>query len=307
MGELQRHKKILKKEVIELRQTVEDVNSQLDLQKHKQNSSNLEVAQERQKSQMLERYVEKMESQVKVQQNMMEMMSISAAASVAGGSVAPGDYAGSLHHFDVPSSPAVLSKYGGGASVPNMTNRGYADILVNTPSSVQNDEDDDDDNDEFLDQRGGRGGGRHLRHPSLDHLGPSPTSRKSSSRRAIDDDNKSHMSELTEDRTQKQFDAAFLFQQQANGKLALFTHSLSCIEKLSDFCQRRSCSNSLGSSPSSPAYLCQSRSVFSILGSMAMGHFWRFDLQHTSPFGLFVALCLHRLYWNLWRFENGKR
>ena len=212
ISELQGHKKILKKEVIELRQKMEEVNSELDLQKHKQSSSKLEVAQERQKSQMLERYVEKMESQVKVQQNMMEMMSLS--ASVAGGSIAPGDYP-PMHHYEHPRSPAVRSQ-----SYASMPARGFSgtDIIVNTPSSVPN-----EDEDEFDEHRRISEVDRlphNLDHPAMDHLPhhlqePSPSSKKSSSRRAInDDDNKSHMSELTEDRTQKQFDAAFYFQQQ---------------------------------------------------------------------------------------------
>lgn len=213
MSELQGHKKILKKEVIELRQKLEEVNSELDLQKHKESSSKLEVATERQKSQMLERYVEKMESQVKVQQNMMEMMSLS--ASVAGGSIAPGDYP-PLH---VPGSPAIRSK-----SYASMPARGFADIIVNTPNSVRHEEDDE------FDEHPRMGGVDRLPddldHPAMDHIphhlqDPSPSSKKSSSRRAMnDDDNKSHMSELTEDRTQKQFDAAFFFQQQHSSALA---------------------------------------------------------------------------------------
>jgi hypothetical protein len=74
-GELQSHKKILKKEVIALRKGLEEAHSHLDLFKHKESSVKLEAASERQKAKLLERYVEKMESQVKVQQNMMEMLS----------------------------------------------------------------------------------------------------------------------------------------------------------------------------------------------------------------------------------------
>ena len=74
IGELQTHKKILKKEVIELRKRLEDANSHVDLFKHKETSVKLECEQERQKTKVLERYVEKMETQVKVQQNMMELM-----------------------------------------------------------------------------------------------------------------------------------------------------------------------------------------------------------------------------------------
>jgi hypothetical protein len=191
IGELQSHKKILKKEVIELRQKLEEVNSELDLQNHKQSSTKLEVEQERQKANLLERYVEKMESQVNIQQNMMEMMS--QAGSQYGGDA---DY---QHHFEVPGSPAVRSvnmnkSYSHSprdyASPSPLKPREFESIIVNTPSSVQNDDEDDD---------------------GIHPVNKTPKNR--SGRRTIDDDNKSHMSELTEDRTQKQFiDAAYMYQ-----------------------------------------------------------------------------------------------
>ena len=191
IGELQSHKKILKKEVIELRQKLEEVNSELDLLRHKEQSTKMEVQQERHKTQLLERYVEKMESQVKVQQNMMEMMS--AAGSIHGDA----DY-----HFDVPGSPAVRSV----AKSYTPSQREYANIIVNTPSSVQND-DEEFDEDQPL---------RNL----------SPTKRIVR-KNHLDDDNKSHMSELTEDRTQKQFDAALYYQTHPSRPLAASPRSLS--------------------------------------------------------------------------------
>jgi hypothetical protein len=192
INELQSHKKILKKEVIELRQKVEEVNSEVDLHKHKENSTMLEVEQERQKAKLLERYVEKVESQVKVQQNMMELMS--AAGSIHGGD---GSY-----RFDVPSSPPVRS-----------ISKSYASpsqhIIVNTPSSVPDEEEDDET-------------------PNLRI--PSPLKRINSNARSksqLDDsDNKSHMSELTEDRTQRHFDAALYYQTQPSRPMAASPRSL---------------------------------------------------------------------------------
>jgi hypothetical protein len=180
INELQSHKKILKKEVIDLRQKVEEVDSELDLHKHKENSTMLEIEQERQKAKLLERYVEKVESQVKAQQNMMEMISV--AGSIHGGD---GSY-----RFDGPNSPPVRS-----------ISKSYASpsqhIIVNTPSSVPDEEEDDETH--------------NLRVPS-------PLKRANSNARSksqLDDsDNKSHMSELTEDRTQRHFDAALYYQTQ---------------------------------------------------------------------------------------------
>mmetsp|Transcript_11428 Transcript_11428/g.27638 ORF Transcript_11428/g.27638 Transcript_11428/m.27638 type:complete len:869 (-) Transcript_11428:44-2650(-) len=181
--ELQTHKKILKKEVIELRKKIEEANSELDLYKHKNNGAKLEAEQERQKAKLLERYVEKVESQVKVQQNMMEMMS-QAGSVYAGGSVAfnqDASFAGG------PTSPP--SNLGRPGAAP------YNNLLANTPSD-----------DDFDDRQEG-------------YRMPYSNAKRSQSRGRAktndDDDNKSHMSELTEDRTQRQFDAVLMLQQQA--------------------------------------------------------------------------------------------
>lgn len=214
ISELQSHKKILKKEVIELRKKLEEAHSQLDLFKHKESSVKMEVEQERQKAKLLERYVEKMESQVKVQQNMMEMMSAAGSQYGGGGSIY-GD-----HPIDVAmsASPSAAQRSVSRAYTPN-GRREYANIIVNTPSSVQPDEEEianiihgaeeyedveeeDDDDDEISRSR-------------KERIAPKSTSKRSPShRRTIDDDAKSHMSELTEDRTQKQFDAAYFIHQQ---------------------------------------------------------------------------------------------
>eukprot|EP00980_Cylindrotheca_fusiformis_P005619 scaffold1184_cov132-Cylindrotheca_fusiformis.AAC.40 len=191
--ELQTHKKILKKEVIELRKKVEEANSELDLYKHKESGAKLEAEQERQKAKLLERYVEKVESQVKVQQNMMEMMS--QAGSVYGGSVA----------FDPNAATSPPKQVGRPSSTSGKPfNREYGNLIVNTPSSVQHDEDEEANDYEGDDQQG--------------YQLPFSNNKRSASRgrgQVKDDDEKSHMSELTEDRTQRQFDAVLMLQQQA--------------------------------------------------------------------------------------------
>jgi predicted nucleic acid-binding Zn-ribbon protein len=175
MAELQTHKKILKKEVIELRKKNEEVNSELDLYKHKESGARVDAEKERQKANLLERYVEKVESQVKVQQNMMEMMS-------QAGSV----YAGSV---------AFKSNDHSNSYIVNTPSLGQPDGDVGDADNVDNDDED-----------------------SLPGY-PIPTSdgkrNDKKERDMIEDDNKSHMSELTEDRTQRQFDAVLMLQQHA--------------------------------------------------------------------------------------------
>jgi hypothetical protein len=233
IGELQSHKKILKKEVIDLRKKLEETHSNLDLFKHKESSVKLEVEQERQKAHLLERYVEKMESQVKVQQNMMEMISCTGSHSQYGGGSHFGGDMDYQRQFASPSSavrseytpsgkreyasssgvrsvneaytPSGKREYGDSSGVRSVveaytpsSKREYGDIIVNTPSSVQPDEDEYEE----------------------DHPVPVSTSKRITrpsrniSQNSNDDDAKSHMSELTEDRTQRHFDAAFYFQQQ---------------------------------------------------------------------------------------------
>lgn len=188
VGELQSHKKILKKEVIDLRKKLEEANSELDLYRHRASSVKMEAEQERQKSQLLERYVEKIESQVKVQQNMMEMMSQSGSV-YAGGSV----YGGSQFGSPPPPSPGrSLEKM----RFPPGQESGYNEILMDGSRLPANDRVDDDEDDDDEDE-GGNGARQAKRR----------------GRKSVDDsDNKSHMSELTEDRTQKQFDMVMLNQ-----------------------------------------------------------------------------------------------
>jgi len=158
ISELQQHKKILKKEVIELRTKLENANSELSAVSHRQEQIHLQTEQERQKSALLERYVEKIESQVKVQQNMMEMMS-------ANGSVYGGASAGPFGDHSHASGPGRRSV-----------------VYVRTEEGDQDEEGDDDDG-----------------------LGPISSERRRANTNP-DDDNRSHVSELTEDRTQRHFE-----------------------------------------------------------------------------------------------------
>lgn len=169
--ELQTHKKILKKEVLDLRQANEKLQRELSETKLQQQQEAMKVEQESQKNALLERYVEKMESQVKVQQNMMEMMSQSGSV-YGGGSVC----------YDVPDT----------RQFPEDTPRRFRPP-PRAPERAPPDEDDEDRPMIVLPRRGPRRGG----------CGQNPPE---------DLDNKSHVSELTEDRTQRHFDSIQMYE-----------------------------------------------------------------------------------------------
>jgi len=77
LQELSAHKKILKKEVIELRNKKEDVESERDAALHITDSHKMQAENAKEKNQVLEKYIENIETQVRVQHNMMEMISLS--------------------------------------------------------------------------------------------------------------------------------------------------------------------------------------------------------------------------------------
>jgi len=77
LQELSSHKKILKKEVIELRKKKELVESERDAAMHITDGHKMQTESVKDKNEVLEKYIEKMENQVRVQQNMMEMVSLS--------------------------------------------------------------------------------------------------------------------------------------------------------------------------------------------------------------------------------------
>ena len=178
------HKKILKKEVLDLRQKLDQAVSELKQVRHKADSRQLFAEQEQQKSQLLERYVEKMESQVKVQQNMMELMS--ASGSVYG----------------------AASVYNNGGSIA-ATKEEHDD------DDDDDDMDDDDDDEEHLDnsrQIDVIGGPLGRKTPTSAKACPrsSPAVGSNYLNHMLDDammeDNKSHVSELTEDQMQWHFE-----------------------------------------------------------------------------------------------------
>ena len=74
MGETSQHKKILKKEVIELRKRIEDIGSDHDAAQHEADRLRTDLETERQRNATLERYIERIEKQLNNQQNMCEMI-----------------------------------------------------------------------------------------------------------------------------------------------------------------------------------------------------------------------------------------
>ncbi|KAL7489696.1 hypothetical protein ACHAW6_015441 [Cyclotella cf. meneghiniana] len=89
VSELHQHKKILKKEVIELRKKIDECGSETTTVAHKYEKIKNSYQAEKERNATLERYIERLEKQVGVQQNMMEMMSTS-GASFVGKMVGPG-------------------------------------------------------------------------------------------------------------------------------------------------------------------------------------------------------------------------
>jgi len=179
--ELTQHKKILKKEVIDLRQRLDEVGSELSLLKHHSVSSKLEVQQERKRTELLERYVEKMESQVKVQQNMMEILSQRGTPTSVYAGV--GSSGGDAHSARM--SAAAMS---------------FSCGVANTPPTSHHRE----QRREVIDDN-------HHKSSNNSVLNDTNNTNKEEThsvllRKAMADDvdNKSHMSELTEDRTHKQ-------------------------------------------------------------------------------------------------------
>lgn len=211
LQELSGHKKILKKEVIHLRKKVEEIESERDAALHITNSAKSNVESEKEKNQVLEKYIESMENQVRVQQNMMEMISLSGMSdtksrngSVVGRIIGSSDDQSfssfgqfmSEQQFSARDSSGSLrlppSVKSGKAKLPSgaTTSNENHDAAVATPRGM-------------LDAQL-QGRDRHDDHrkmalpPKIANRFPSETH---------DDDNQSAFSELTEDRTQRAFDA----------------------------------------------------------------------------------------------------
>lgn len=225
LAELQQHKKILKKEVIELRSANEAKDAVIRKVEIQNETNKMAIEQEMVKTSLLERYVAKIESQVNVQQNMMEMMSHSGMGSVYGGSV----YAHNVPSpLPPPPPPNPRSVHVGR---DDHTRKGIRNSPSSSESVHDNERNDDNNRNSDEDQTA------HIAHP-VEHAQKSAikplvsSSRKNSTPRGIshssqkrrsklhspqrrhqqhllvdDIDNKSHVSELTEDRTQRHFDA----------------------------------------------------------------------------------------------------
>ena len=91
MSELQQHKKILKREVIDLRKRIDEAGCENTTVTHEHARIKSSHQSIKEKNATLERYIERLEKQVGVQQNMMEMMSQGGGgASLMGKFVGPG-------------------------------------------------------------------------------------------------------------------------------------------------------------------------------------------------------------------------
>lgn len=90
MSELQQHKKILKKEVLEMRKKIDESETESTSVAHEYGKVKNKYQSQKDKNVMLALYIEKLEKQVGIQQNMMEMMSQTGGASFVGKMVGPG-------------------------------------------------------------------------------------------------------------------------------------------------------------------------------------------------------------------------
>ena len=205
-------KKKLKAEVLDLRQKLVDVVSENSTLQHDCDKLKLQLEQERNNNEMLKKYMSKVESQVQVQQNMMEMMS-----QAGGGSV----YGGMSVTMNGNRSVASHNDFG-----HNNNSKAYRMDHLN---DVDDDEDDFDNhgnrniNDRDVIDEDFENDERMLMQPPNIAISPAvrggrrrrmPQSQGNHYRRNNsfmsdnDIDNKSHVSELTEDRTQREL-AAF--------------------------------------------------------------------------------------------------
>ena len=91
LSELQQHKKILKREVIDLRKKIDESGCESTTVAHEYEKIKSSYQAEKERNATLERYINRLEKQVGVQQNMMEMMSqTGGGASFVGKIVGPG-------------------------------------------------------------------------------------------------------------------------------------------------------------------------------------------------------------------------
>lgn len=222
LAELQQHKKILKKEVIDLRSALEAKDTLIRKSELQIETNKMAIEQERAKTSLLERYVAKIESQVQVQHTMMEMISHSGMGSVYGGSVYVSSHNASslplLRRDDHPRSGTHDSPSGRDSAIENERNQDnnrnsdeeHAEHVVHpgdltqklptgSRSSVQ----------PVIPSNGKDSATRRPIHSSRNRRSKLHSPQRRQQQHLIldqDIDNKSHVSELTEDRTQRHFD-----------------------------------------------------------------------------------------------------
>jgi hypothetical protein len=246
IAELNQHKKILKKEVLELRTAVEEKTSKIREIEIIHETDKLAIEQEKTTTALLERYIAKVENQVQVQQSMMEMMSQSGIGSVFGGggsvyvSGGHNEIASNQQHSvrgakSINGSPGVLSSSSkvGENDFERKTSEFHTERTSTTIVSRnmlddgddENDEDDDDnelddelqrpvnmsfgaDNSHRTAQRGNHSSGdKEVVKRNQSSYSPKRKMKPHRLMMEHDIDNKSHVSELTEDRTQRHFEA----------------------------------------------------------------------------------------------------
>mmetsp|Transcript_21771 Transcript_21771/g.62428 ORF Transcript_21771/g.62428 Transcript_21771/m.62428 type:complete len:1128 (-) Transcript_21771:120-3503(-) len=171
LGETSQHKKILKKEVIELRKRMEDVGSDCDAAQHEADRLRTDLETERQRNATLERYIERIEKQLSNQQNMCEIMieTMSQTGSVKDSSIlgkvigpAADDAVGSGLPPSADASPSVNK------SRKNRLPRSFKTPTKQTPRSIAN-------------QGSGGGGGSLIKLHDEDEM---PPRKKESTRRS---------------------------------------------------------------------------------------------------------------------------
>ena len=132
VGEISQHKKILKKEVIDLRKRIEEMDSEKDAVRHETERIATTLETEVQRNATLERYVERIEKQVSVQQNMMEMMSQTGSVrdgSILGKVVGPSPGGNDDGHHQQQRSVGVSQSAAAAATAPSSSDKGRRNRL----------------------------------------------------------------------------------------------------------------------------------------------------------------------------------
>mmetsp|Transcript_8207 Transcript_8207/g.16695 ORF Transcript_8207/g.16695 Transcript_8207/m.16695 type:complete len:1207 (+) Transcript_8207:191-3811(+) len=135
LSELQQHKKILKREVIDLRKKIDECGSENTTVAHEYEKIKTSYQAEKERNATLERYIDRLEKQVGVQQNMMEIMSQTGGASFVGKMVGPGvtqNDSMSVGSHQLRRMTSDLGSVGGGSQM--MLSNNNATANVETPT-----------------------------------------------------------------------------------------------------------------------------------------------------------------------------